>query len=462
MRGVSSVSDNSGWKKLEGVLGAEHFTRDTAFLQEAGWEGALPKAFVTPTSAEQLGEVMRLARGERWKVAPAGNGTKQRMGGTPEGVDLVISLRCLNRVTDYQPADLTVSVEAGASIAALASVLREHGQMLPLDVPFGARATLSATVGGVMATNSSGPRRLGYGSVRDIAIGVRFVTSDGKQAKGGGKVVKNVAGYDMMKLLIGSFGTLGIMTGATFKVFPIPPASVTLVLGFGSAKQAFGARSRILNSHLAPQALDLVDSAAGALMSVDALSESPFSLVVRAAGPEAMVERVRRELPLLVRHEGGNMVACWTGDAEEKLWSAIQEITPTILGRSPDAAVVKVSVPLSEMLQIVAGAQHAAAENGLAIAILARAGTGIVYCHLLPPSGAGDTAMERTAKACETLLSEAGRAGGYGVIEWCASEMKRRTSLWAPLGDDFFLMQRLKVQMDPEGLLNPGRLYGRI
>jgi glycolate dehydrogenase FAD-binding subunit len=454
-----SVQEQSGWKQLEGMLGAEHVASDTAFLQEAGWERTLPKAFVTPASAEQLCEVMCLARAERWKVAPAGNLTKQRMGGIPEGIDLVISLRCMNRVTDYQPADLTVTVEAGTNIEMLAGVLREKGQMLPLDVPF---TRAGATVGGAMATNSSGSRRLGYGSVRDMAIGVHFVTSDGTAAKGGGKVVKNVAGYDLMKLLIGSYGTLGIITEATLKVFPVPPASVTLVLGFTSAVHALEARNRILNSPFPPQALDLMDSAAGALTGVDALSESRFSLVFRAAGPEPMVERVRRELPLLIRQDGGKTAACLTGEPEEQLWHAIQETTPAILSRSRDAAVIKISVPLSKMLCIVAGAKRAAAESGLAVATLARAGTGIVYCHLWPPSDVGGSSMERMATVCESLLAEAARAGGYAVVEWCPSEMKRRITRWAPLGDDFPMMQRLKAQMDPEGLLNSGRLFGKI
>jgi len=393
-------------------------------------------------------------------VAPAGNFTKQRMGGTPLDIDLVISLRGLNRVTDYQTADLTVTVEAGLRLDALAAALGARGQMLPLDAPFTAAG---ATIGGLMATNSSGPRRLGYGSARDMAIGVHFVTSDGMLVKSGGKVVKNVAGYDMIKLLVGSFGTLGIITGATFKVFPDARSSATFVLGFSTVQQALQARNRILNSALIPQALDFVDAGAADWLQEDALSASPFSLVAGVAGPEPMVERVRRDLPLLVHAAGVKTVSCLTGESEQNLWSAIRELTPTVLARWPGAAIVKASVPLSQVGNLIERALQIASKNRLALATLARAGAGIVYCYFRPESDQDSASwIEHICKACESLLGEAGRLGGSAVIEWCPSEVKKKISLWEPLGDDFPMMRRLKAQLDPAGILNPGRLYGRI
>ena len=453
------MPEEAGWKRLTETVGAENVTFDIGPLRQSGWEGTLPRASVTPSSREQVCEVMRLAHAERWRVAPAGNLTKQRLGGIPQGIDLVLSLRRLNRVTDYQPADLTVSVEAGLRVEELSAVLRAKGQMLPLDVPFEA----GATVGGVMVTNGSGPWRLAYGGLRDMVIGIHFVTSEGKLVKSGGKVVKNVAGYDMAKMLIGSFGTLGIITDAAFKVFPILPASITFVLGFTAAEQALEARRRILNSPIAPQGLDLLDAAAGALCEVDVLSASPYTLVVAVAGPEAVVERVRRELPVLVRQNGLEKVSCLGGEPEAKLWSAIQDLTATVLHRSPDAAVIKASVLLSQVGSVIEGARRAGSDAGLAVATLARAGTGIVYCYLWPESGADKASLtERTSIACEFLLEETARLGGSAVVEQCPAEVKGRISLWAPLGDDFPLMQRLKAQLDPQGILNPGRLYGRI
>ena len=452
------VLNDSGKKKLADAVGEANVSCDAAHFNSLGWEGALPTASVTPESAEQLCAVVRLAASERWRIAPAGNLTKPGMGGVPREIDLVVALNRLNRVTDYQPADLTVTAEAGASVEALANVLGEQGQMLPLDVPF---AAAGATVGGVMATFSSGPRRLGYGSVRDLAIGVRFVTLDGKLAKGGGKVVKNVAGYDMMKMLIGSFGTLAIIADATFKVLPVPKSSTTLIAGFAGVRQAFAARDRILNSPLAPQALDFMDKESGSLIGADVLREAPFSLAVHAAGPEPAVERVRRELPEMVRHEGGTTIAFLDGDRERQFWNAVQETTPAALRLRREIAVLKISAILSQLPTVVEEAHRTAAQHGLGSAIVARAGTGIVYCYLWPQSG-GDLSTERMAMACEILLSDAERLGGYAAIEWCPFELKSTLRQWGPVGDDFALMQRLKREFDPERLLNPGRLFGKI
>jgi FAD/FMN-containing dehydrogenase len=265
----------------------------------------------------------------------------------------------------------------------------------------------------------------------------------------------------MMKMLIGSFGTLAIIAEATFKVLPVPKASTTLIAGFASVTQAFGARNRILNSPLAPQALDFMDSESGTLIGADVLCETPFSLAVHAAGPEAAVERVRRELPEMARHEGGKTIAFLEGDRERQFWNAVQEMTPAAPRARRDIAVVKISVVLSQLATIVEEAHRAAAEHGLGAAIVARAGTGIVYGYLWPQSG-GDLSMERMAMACETLLTGAERLGGYAVIEWCPFELKSTLRLWGPVGDDFVPMQRLKREFDPERILNPGRLFGKI
>lgn len=266
----------------------------------------------------------------------------------------------------------------------------------------------------------------------------------------------------MMKLLIGSFGTLGIITGATFKVFPIAPSGTTFIFGFATANQALQARHRILNSPFIPQALDLMDSAAGVLLDQNQLAESPFSLVARIAGPESMVERVRRELPLLVRADGGKPVSCLAGERERQLWHAIQELTPTVLAHAPNSAIVKVSVVLSNVGTVIERARQAAAGQGLSVATLARAGTGIVYCYLWPESNIDSSQTNRILNAGELILSESERLGGWATIEWSPDEVKQKTRLWAPLGDSFPIMQQLKAQLDPAGMLNSGRLYPRI
>ena len=453
------MAEEAWVKQAEQIVGPENVTVEVECLRVRGWEWPLPKAIAYPTNREQVGELVRLASAERLRVAPAGGMTKQRMGGIPQPIDLVVSLRRLNRVTDYQAADLTVSVEAGLPFQELEATLRSQGQMLPLDVPFAAEAT----VGGVLATNSSGPRRLAYGSARDMVLGVHFVTAEGKLAKSGGKVVKNVAGYDMTKLLIGSLGTLGILTDVTFRVFSVPPASLTLALGFSAVQAALEARSRILRSPFAPQAMELLDAEAGTLLGDPALPPTPITLLVRTAGPEAVIERVRRELPSLAGADRVTTTLSLTGEQELELWSSVQEFTPSFLRAQPEGAVVKVSALLTQTGPMMEAAHRAASRNGLATATFVRAGIGIVFCYLWPlPESHGASSVDRTAGACESLLGEANRLGGRAVVEWAPPEVKKKIGVWGPVRDDFPLMQRLKAAWDPQAILNPGRFYGGI
>ena len=452
---------DSWTKKLEEIVGPANVSYQPDWFRERAWDGPVPQATAFPATREQVCEVLRLADADRLKVILAGQGTKQRMGGACQGIDLVLSLARLNRIIDYPASDLTISVEAGLPIRELAATLAAHGQMLPLDIPFSDQAT----VGGAIATNSTGPRRFAYGSWRDIVLGVHFVTAEGKLAKGGGKVVKNVAGYDLPKLLIGSCGTLAVIVEVALKVFPIPPGTATFVLGFATADQAFQASRRILNSPLIPQALDFVDSAAGELAKETSALASPCNLLVGVAGQDVVVERFQRELPSVVRAHGAHGLAnvlALRDEQESSLWRAIQELTPTFLNAHPNGVVVKASLPLNRMGHFIARAQEVASGYSLSIANLARAGSGIVYCHLWSGADTRSAGPEPVVKASEFLLAEAERLGGRAIIEWCPTELKSKINLWGTLGDDFPWMRQVKAALDPLGILNPGRFYGGI
>lgn len=447
------------WNQVANMVGAENVGFDPQPLLQRGWYGPPPKAIVHPGNREQIAEVLRLAHAERLRVAPAGHGTKQRLGGAPSGIDLILSLARLDRIPDYQPADLTVTVEAGAPMQDAGAALRAQGQMLPLDAPFASEAT----VGGVVATNGTGPRRLAYGSARDMVLGVHFVTAEGKLAKSGGKVVKNVAGYDIAKLLIGSLGSLGILTDITFKVFPRPPASATLKIGFPGLAQALQARQRILNSPFPLQALDLFDASAGKLLGEPPAPIAPFTLAVWSAGPQTVVERICRDLPGLIRPDGPLEVECLKGEEEEMFWSAIRELTPSFLRSEADGVVIKASVLLTQMAEVIGTARRAALQNQLESAFLARAGTGIVYGYLWARAESGDTPfLERMAHSCESILAETDRNGGRAIVEWCRANIQEKINIWGPWKEDFEAMRRLKAEFDPRGILNPGRFYGGI
>ncbi len=445
------------WQKnVEEIVGPASVNYQMDWLRQRGWEGAMPQAIAFPSKREEVGELLRLARAARLRVAPAGNGTKLRMGGTGQPVDLVVSLARMKRITDYPASDLTISVEAGLPVRELAAALAAERQMLPLDVPCAAEAT----IGGVVAANSTGPRRLACGSWRDLVLGVHFVTAEGVLAKGGGKVVKNVAGYDLPKLLIGSMGTLAVIVEIAFKALPIPPTSATFLLLFSNAAAALEASRRIRHSPLAPQALDLLDAAAGSLAGHAGLA-APFTLLVAAAGSEAVLDRFERELHSLLRGLGGDL-ALLRSEEESALWRTVQELTPTFLRSRPDGIVVKVSLPLTEMGGFLAQTQTTAAANAINSASVARAGSGIVYCYLSSGTEAGDAVDKQLVRTSELLLEAAERAGGRAMVEWCPAAVKSRMNLWGTPRDDFAWMRRVKEAMDPGGMLNPGRFYGGI
>jgi len=453
------VTDPLWQKSLEQILGSQHVTTAPEAIRRWDWEGSLPQAVTCPGDREQVCELMRLANAERLKVVPLGHGTKLRMGAAPQPVDFAISLERLNKVCDYPASDLTVSVEAGVSILDLGSALASKGQMLPLDVPFAEQGT----VGGTIAANVNGPRRLAYGTWRDMVLGVQFVTAEGSLAKGGGKVVKNVAGYDIPKLMIGSLGTLGVIVEVTFKVFPVPPASATMVLHFRSAEQASQAALHILHSPLLPQALDLVDAPAGTLANEPEWRRNPFTLLAGVVGPEQVLARFEHELPALVRADGLESFEIVRGNREADLWRTIQEMTPAFLKTHTKGMVVKVSLPLTCMGDFITQAHAACEQAGLAQATLARAGSGIVYVLSWPESVNRDNAIDDPfAKTSELLIRQAEQRGGRAIVEWCPAELKRKVNLWGTLGDDIASMRSLKTALDPMNILSPGRFYGGI
>ncbi len=345
-----------------------------------------------------------------------GNFTKDRMAGPIEPPDTIISTCAMRRVLSYDPRDLTISVEAGLPYVELQRVLAENRQMLPLDPPFGA----SATVGGVVASNSTGPRRRLYGTARDCVIGMKFATVEGRLVQSGGMVVKNVAGLDMAKLMIGSFGTLAAIAVVNFKVFPMPLMERIFVLRFDSLAAAMRERDRVLATVLQPSVIDLLNPEASAMAGLGG-----YALLIGTGGSEAVLERYSREL-----------ASCGTVGLD-----ALQEFTPRFLETCPEAAVVRVSSPLSDLEVVI---------ESSGTAVLARAGNGVSYLH-----------FPETAAAVE-WLARTRDCGWKTVVEFAPPSRKASLDLWPVPGRDLELMRRVKCMFDPNGVLNRGRLYGRI
>jgi glycolate oxidase FAD binding subunit len=296
-----------------------------------------------PETPEQLAEALHGLAREHKTILLGGNFSKNCLGSPVAGADATVSTSGLRRLLKYEPADLTVSVEAGMPFAELEKTLAENRQMIPLDPGWRAEST----VGGVVASNLSGPRRRLYGTARDMIIGMKFATLEGQLIDSGGMVVKNVAGLDMAKLMVGSFGTLAAMAIVNFKVFPIPPESRTFVMEFQTAEEAFAERDRILRGVLQPTAIDVVNWPSG------------YRMLIRAGGNAVVLRRFEKDLPK-ARVE------------DESVWQEISGFTQRFLEENPKGAVVPVATKLSEM---------AAAMAKLKVPAIARGGNGVIYAH---------------------------------------------------------------------------------
>jgi glycolate oxidase FAD binding subunit len=417
---------------------------------------ALPALVATPQDRSQLAEIITSAAPGNKAFAAVGAGSKISCGGIARCIDLAISTKMIDRVIDYPVSDLTITVEAGIAIKTLRDMLTQQGQMLPLDVPF----TETATLGGTLAANLNGPRRLGYGAWRDIVIGLEFVTADGKVAKAGGKVVKNVAGYDIPKLHIGAFGTLGVITEISLKVFPLPPASATFIFGYASAEEAGRTAESIRESQLFPQALQLLDHGAAQIASLSEPFASPYSVVALFAGPSTVIKRAQQDLPTLLKHSGGLAERQLRDDEEVHLWNALSELTATFLSQRKAGVAVKASLPLKQIASYCVAAESSARHSDLSSAISVQAGVGIAYLYLW--SEKEESGIPLLMGLAEDSVSRAEQMGGRACVEWFPPQFDGRMNPWGTLGGDFELMRQIKKALDPKGIFNPGRFYGGI
>jgi glycolate oxidase FAD binding subunit len=356
---------------------------------------------VAPETVDELVGLLTQGR----SIRLCGNSTKDRMGGPIAASEVTISTAKLNRVLQYEPKDLTISVEAGISYRELSRVLAEHGQMVPLDPAFSERAT----VGGIVAANVSGPRRRLYGTARDMVIGMTFATLEGKLIQSGGMVVKNVAGLDMGKLMIGSFGTLAAIAVVNFRVHPMPVGTRSFVGEFANVAEAIAKRDEVLKSQLQPSAIDLVKD------------EKNYRLLIQAGGSAAVLDRYSRELAWARAVEGAE---------EDALWEQIREFTARFLAEHENCVVVRTPCALSDVGRVM---------EQLPGPAVARAGSGVCWGYY--PN-------------TENLRP--------GVIEFAPQSVRESFELWPRPGSDFAMMKKVKQMFDPGSLLNRGRLYGRI
>ena len=399
-------------------------------------DGVQPSFVAEPGSVEELSALMKLANDGGLAVSPRGGGTSTSLGNPPRELDLVVSTARMNALIEHVPGDQVVRVEAGMGFGDLQERLAGSNQMLGVDPP---ERGAGATVGGIVAANSSGPRRYRYGTMRDLIIGITVVLPDGTIAKAGGKVVKNVAGYDLMKLFTGSLGTLGVIANANFRLHPRPEAARTVAVELGDTAVAGQATQAIMHSQLVPSAVELH------------WGEGTKLLTVLVEGITPSVEAQAEEAEFLLKGFGE------TRTLSDEEAGALGPLAPPGGPNGGEEVALKIAFPPAELTGVLDSTIGACSRRGLdAPRVTGQAGIGVVYVGLSGGDEDGQVAVT------EELREIWVRRGGSVIVREAPVSFKGRVETWGPLGTRLELTRRLKEKFDPRGIMNPGRFVGGI
>ncbi len=384
-------------------------------------DGVVPRQLVEPADANELAATLKAASGDKQITVLRGGGTKLGWGRTPSSIDLLVSTAKLNSLLVHRHGDMTATVHAGMSLAQLNGELARHRQWLPIDSAFDA-----ATIGGIVAANDSGPVRHRFGTPRDLLIGLTLALTDGRIVKAGGHVVKNVAGYDLGKLVSGSFGTFGAIVDATFKLLPIPQASATLEAAYDDGEVMARAVLQVSTSQLEPMAFDVM------------LDGGQYRLrLLFASSPAAVSAQTESAQRLLSKPS-----SVVTGEREMEIW--------TEQTRSPWAgtgAVVRFGW-LPAKLAEVTTLMHEVQEIAGPIVMAGRVGTGAGLMRI--------DADARTQVAVVERLRSSTWVGNVAVLR-ASQELKQHIDVWGRPASASAATRALKQMFDPAGILNAGR-----
>jgi glycolate oxidase FAD binding subunit len=407
-------------------------------------DGFGPLPVVRPTSVAELGEVVARAASQAAAIYPIGGQTHLGLGNTPIKTGVAVDVRGLDHIIDFPARDMTITVQAGVTMARLQALLASEKLRLPIDVAEAQRATL----GGSLAANVSGSRRYGYGTLRDYVIGISAVNDTGQEFKAGGRVVKNVAGYDLCKLLIGALGTLGIITQVTLKVRPL--AEEQALLSFGCAADGLDAMlDRLHATRSRPVCIELLNRRAADAIFRRAGTTPPEADWTLVVGYEGNAEAVRWQGQHLIKELGAaEQLEARVGFPAEPLWNALVE------GSGLGEAVLAFKASL--LPSVVAAFCRGADRDPDRPALQARAGSGIVHGHWT-----GELIEARAAELRSAWRAEAERGRGSVVVERCPPAWKRSVPVWDALPAGW-LMRAVKQQFDPHRIFNPGRFVDGI
>jgi len=387
-----------------------------------------PSCVIYPHSQAELAAVIAIANSHKWRVLTCGSGSKINWGSLAKNIDIIVSTERINQLIEHAVGDLTVTVEAGMKFAQLQEILAKHHQFLALDPAF----PDSATIGGIVATADTGSLRQRYGGVRDQLLGITFIRADGQIAKAGGRVVKNVAGYDLMKLFTGAYGTLGIISQVTFRVYPIPETSGTVILT-GKAEAISQAVRTLQGSELTPTQADLLSSKLVTNLDLG----TGIGLIARFQSINESVQEQCKRL-LAIGEKLGLQGVIYLGNQEINLWQRLPEQIHFHVTES--TITCKVGVLPTAAVEII---------NQIDIGLIhISSGLGLVHLEnkdqILP-----------LRNLC---------AANYGFLSILSApvELKERFDVWGYTGNGLQVMRRIKEQFDGNFILSPGRFVGGI
>ncbi len=418
--GAAAVVD---WQSVDPVLQSQ--------ITQAVLPNSAIHCVLYPATTEQLASAVTCAFQNRWPMLVCGSGSKLHWGGLAEGIQIVVSTARLNRLIEFASGDLTVTAEAGLKLADLQAKLATAGQFLPVDPAYPEQATL----GGIVATADTGAWRQRYGGLRDLLIGLTLVRSDGKLAKAGGRVVKNVAGYDLMKLFTGSYGTLGVISQLSFRIYPLPAAAATLYVTGPDVTQITVA---ILASSLTPTAIEILTAATAKQLNLG----EQMGLLIRFQTIEVSIQQQLAQVTQMAQQL--ELSATQIANPEAALWQQLR----SLMDSSPPELPVtcKIGVEPAQAVAVLRQFEQAGA-------------SGVIHAS----SGLGQLTLPLIST--ETLLKLrqiAEAAGGFLSVLAAPIDLKQQIEVWGDAGDALGLMQRLKAQFDPENLLSPHRFIGKI
>ena len=461
------ISEPAWMATLRTLVDSTQIETAPARLTQYAVDGQPPAAAVFPQTFDQVAALLQWAQHERIGVFPRGSGTKSGLGNVPRRVALVLSTSRLNRVSEYDAANFTLTGEAGVTLAQVTHQTGGSQQMLPLHYPWS-----PATLGGIIATNAYTPKRLVYGGVRDLLLGLRVALPSGEIVHFGGKVVKNVAGYDMSKLFLGSLGAFGVILEATFKLYALPEREAAMLATFAALQQGADAAAHLLRTQLLPSQVLLLNPGAVSMVTGPPPAQIPpdgFVLLVSFEGMEEAVDRQLTELSQLCRERGSHDIQVLSSEThvqlQERLDAAMHGRVSEAVSPSPPASL---SSPLVLRLGVLPSHVHTVMEAvarqlsfiGPPAMVLGDCGVGAMWVCAQWPATGPSAQQDRLAHAIAELSSAVAGEDGHVVVEAAPAELKATLDVWGKPRGTLSLLKALKTKFDPARILNPGRFVG--